>query len=136
MYQHETQVRVRYSETDQMGVVYYGNYAAWLEVARVEMLRSLGLSYRKMEEEGTMLPVLSLNIKYRKPAKYDDLVTIETTIPEMPNRKILFTYICKVGEEILTEASTELLFIDMASGKPARCPETLKEALTPYFTAS
>ncbi|MBP6403824.1 MAG: acyl-CoA thioesterase, partial [Bacteroidia bacterium] len=84
MYTSEIQVRVRYAETDQMGYVYYGNYAAYFEVARVEALRSLGFSYKKLEEDGLMLPVLDFSVKYFKPAYYDDVLTIKTTIRELP----------------------------------------------------
>ena len=87
-------IRVRYAETDKMGYVYYGNYATYYEVGRVEALRKLGMSYKEMEDEGIMLPVLSFNIKYFKPAFYDDLLTIKTSITEMPNTRIKFEYEC------------------------------------------
>ena len=90
MYQDEIQIRVRYSETDKMGYVYYGNYSAYLEVARVEMLRDLGFSYKKMEEEGIMMPVVDFHITYKKPAFYDDLITIRSRVVNMPGKKIEF----------------------------------------------
>ena len=138
MYTHSTYVRVRYSETDQMGYVYYGNYAAWFEVGRVESLRSLGLSYRAMEDQGVMLPVLTYDVKYIKPAKYDDEVRIETNIIELPKARISFSYKCfRVSEgekeELLTLANTTLVFIDMESGRPTRCPVSLTQALMPHF---
>ena len=84
MFHSQVSIRVRYAETDRMGYVYYGNYTTYLEVARVEALRELGLSYKKMEDDGIMLPVLSLNIKFIKPAFYDDVITVKTCIKEMP----------------------------------------------------
>lgn len=135
MFTHQTQLRVRYSETDQMGYVYYGNYAAYFEVGRVEALRALGMPYRAIEEQGVMLPVRTYEIRYRKPATYDDLLTIETTIPKLPEGRILFTYKCMRGDELLTEASTELVFIDRESMRPTRCPQALTTALSPFFSA-
>ena len=88
MYLHETKIRIRYGETDQMGYVYYGNYAQFFEIGRVEMLRSLGVSYASMEKQGIMLPVVDFSVKYIKPAYYDDLITIRTMIEEIPSVKI------------------------------------------------
>ena len=110
MYTFETKLRVRYSETDQMGYVYYGNYASYFEVARVDMLRSIDLSYKAMEESGIMMPVLELKSKYIKPAFYDDLLTVKVIIREIPQTRILFNYeinslrrnnfgICKHGNQ-------------------------------------
>jgi acyl-CoA thioester hydrolase len=87
-----TTVRVRYGETDQMGYCYYGNYAQYLEIGRVEALRSIGIRYKDLENDGVMLPVLDFQIKYISPAKYDDLLTIETTIEEVTGSRIFFTY--------------------------------------------
>lgn len=133
MFKQSTKIRVRYSETDQMGFAYYGNYASWYEVGRVEALRTLGLSYREMEEQGTMLPVLTLNVKYRKPAKYDDEIQVDTIITELPSRKITFDYKLYCDDELINQGNTELVFIDKATGRPTRCPEILLEALSPYF---
>ncbi|WP_343486069.1 thioesterase family protein [Allomuricauda sp. d1] len=122
--------RVRYAETDQMGIVYHGNYAQYLEMGRVEWLRALGITYRSMEETGTKLPVIFLQINYKKSAKYDDLITVETTLKKIPTVRIEFDY--KVyGEngELLAEANTVLVFIDMATGKPKRCPKYILEKL-------
>ena len=90
MYTHVTSLRVRYGETDQMGFVYYGIYAQYYEVGRVELLRSLGLSYKTLEESGYALPVVSFSIQYKQPAFYDDKITVKTTILEMPSSKITF----------------------------------------------
>lgn len=118
--------RVRYGETDQMGVVYHGNYAQYLEMGRVEWLRSMGFSYKEMEENGIMLPVFSLFINYKKPALYDDLITVETTLKKRPSVKIEFDYkILNEAQEVLIEAHTVLAFIDMKTKRPIKCPEYL-----------
>ncbi len=92
MKNHQTQVRVRYSETDQMGVVYHGNYVPYFEIGRVEWLRNLGLSYKIMEQNGVMLPVVTLNMNYKKPARYDDLLTVKTIFKKLSSVKIEFAY--------------------------------------------
>lgn len=135
MYQDEINIRVRYSETDKMGYVYYGNYAAYFEVARVEMLRELGLSYKKMEDEGIALPVADFHIKYLKPAYYDDLLTIKTSIVKMPLTKIEFEYeMYNEAGVLLNKAETVLVFVDITTGKPCRAPENLVAKFSPYFT--
>ena len=137
MFTTETKVRVRYSETDKMSYVYYGNYASYFEVGRVEALRGLGLSYRKMEESGIMLLVLEYKVKYFKPALYDDLLTIKTIIPQLPSVRIVFQYeIFNEEGVLLTNAETTLVFIDMATGKPRKCPDELLLNLQPFFTGS
>src|SRR3989338_2710959 len=119
MYKAETKVRVRYSETDQMGYCYYGNYAAYFEVARVEALRELGMSYKQMEEDGIAMPVLEYQIKYFKPAFYDDEIRIETIITEMPQYRIYFTYKSyNTKNELINEAKTSLVFVNKTTGKP------------------
>ncbi len=122
--------RVRYAETDQMGVVYHGNYAQYLEMGRIEWLRRLGISYKKMEENGIMLPVVSLSLNYKKSATYDDLITVETHLKKKPLVKIEFDYIIyNESNEILAEANTVLAFIDMKKNKPVRCPDYILEKL-------
>ncbi|MEN9304365.1 MAG: hypothetical protein RL264_2794 [Bacteroidota bacterium] len=117
------QIRVRYGETDQMGYCYYGNYASYLEVGRVEALRSLGSSYKSMENEGVMLPVLDLQIKYIRPAKYDDLLTIETCITRIEGSRIFFEYrILNEKNELLIKASTTLVFVSQETMKPIAPP--------------
>lgn len=134
MYQHEVQIRVRYADTDQMGYVYYGNYAAYYEVARVESFRSLGYTYKQLEEAGVMMPVLELKTKYRLPAKYDDLLTVRVIIPEIPRVKILYQYeIYNENGDHLNSGETTLAFIQMANGRPTRIPEVMKNLLSPYF---
>lgn len=134
MYTFETQLRVRYAETDQMGYVYYGNYAAYYEVARVECIRSLGFSYKALEEMGVMLPVLELHTYYLLPARYDELLTIKVTIPKLPTLKILFTYeILDEAGKLVNRGETTLVFINMKTGKPMRMPEVMGKLLEPYF---
>ncbi len=134
MFISEIQIRVRYAETDQMGFVYYGNYATYFEVARVELIRSLGFSYKEIEESGIILPVLDYSIKYLKPAKYDDLITIKCTIPELPSVRIKFQYECRSAEGILlNEAVTNLAFLKATNNKPCHPPAGFIEKLMPYF---
>jgi acyl-CoA thioester hydrolase len=134
MFDSETTIRVRYGETDKMSYVYYGNYASYFEVARVEALRTLGMSYRSMEEDGILLPVLEYKVKYFKPALYDDLLKVRTIIPCMPSVRIVFEYeIFNEAGIKLTEAETTLVFIDQESGRPRKAPELLLDKLNPYF---
>ncbi len=134
MYSHKIQLRVRYADTDQMGYVYYGNYAAYYEVARVEGFRELGFSYKQLEEAGIMMPVLELKCKYILPARYDDLLTIKVTIPESPKVRIRYLYEIFNEEGVhLNSGETTLAFIDMESGKPVRVPEVMSKLLLPYF---
>lgn len=134
MYQTEVKIRVRYGETDQMGYVYYGNYASYYEVARVESFRELGLSYKKLEESGVMMPVLELKTKYLQPAKYDDLLTIKVAIPEMPRLKIKYEYqVFNEAGTLLNTGETTLVFINMSTGKPVRIPERMAVLLDKYF---
>ncbi|MCK5637292.1 MAG: acyl-CoA thioesterase [Flavobacteriaceae bacterium] len=130
MIKNETKIRVRYSETDQMGYVYYGNYAQYFEVGRVEWLRNLGVTYKNLEESGIMLPVLNLNVNFIKPAKYDDLLTIVTTLKNKPSVKIEFDFeIYNETQELLTTGFTSLVFIDMKKNKPTRAPESLLDKI-------
>lgn len=134
MFDTETTIRVRYGETDKMSYVYYGNYASYFEVARVEALRTLGMSYRSMEEDGILLPVLEYKVKYFKPALYDDLLKVRTIIPCMPSVRIVFEYeIFNEAGIKLTEAETTLVFIDQESGRPRKAPELLLDKLNSYF---
>ncbi|WP_419211764.1 acyl-CoA thioesterase [Maribacter sp. X9] len=122
--------RIRYGETDQMGVVYHGNYAQYLEMARVEWLRDLGISYKQMEEEGVMLPVISLSIQYVKPALYDDLITVKVFLKKKPAVRIEFDYeITNEAGELLATANTVLVFMDMKRKRPMQCPAILLEKL-------
>ena len=131
MIKSEIQIRVRYAETDQMAYVYYGNYAIYFEVARVELLRQLGFTYKKLEEEGVMLPVLDFSIKYIRPAFYDDLLTIKTTISELPTTRIKFSYeTFNEAGTLLNKAETSLVFISKTTNKPIQIPPHMKEAFS------
>ncbi len=135
MYTSETSVRVRYAETDQMGYVYYGNYAMYYEVGRVESLRQLGLTYKELEAMGVMMPVLENHSRYKIPGRYDELLRIRTTIKEKPNVRITFFYeIFNEQHKLINEGETQLVFIDMKSNKPCRAPEAMLNVLAPYFT--
>ena len=130
MYSFKTKVRVRYGETDQMGFVYYGVYAQYFEVGRVELLRSLGVSYKSLEEEGYFLPVVNFKIQYQKPALYDDELTIKTTIKEIPSSRIVFYYeTFNMGNELLNTAKVVLAFIDKKNKKPCLPPEIITDKL-------
>ena len=135
MYEFNTQVRVRYAEADPMNVVYYGNYAQYFEVGRVESLRNLGLSYKDIEDMGIMLPVVELNIKYLRPAKYDDLLTIKSQIKELPTEhKIIFDQeIYNEEGKLLTIGKVKLYFMDSKLGKRASMPASMLEKLSTYF---
>ncbi len=135
MYEFNTQVRVRYAEADPMNVVYYGNYAQYFEVGRVESLRNLGISYKGIEDMGIMLPVVELNIKYLRPAKYDDLLTIKSQIKELPtDHRILFDQeIYNEEGKLLTIGKVKLYFMDSKLGKRASMPSSMLEKLSSYF---
>ncbi len=134
MYISETTVRVRYSETDQMGYVYYGNYATFYEVARVECLRQLGLPYSTLEKQGVMMPVLESRSRFMAPAKYDDVLRIVTTIKDKPTSRIHFTYELYNEEgKNIHSGETSLVFVNMKSGRPQRCPEVMLQLLDTYF---
>jgi len=135
MYLHETTLRVRYAETDQMGFVYYGQYAAYFEVARVEAMRSLGISYRELEEAGIFMPVLDYHIRYIKPGRYDDELKIVTTIPVLPAVRIRFTYeTFNSANELLNKAETELVFLNRNNLRPVKAPTDLMERLAEYYS--
>ena len=137
MYVSETKIRVRYAETDRMGYVYYGNYAQYYEVGRVEALRQLGLSYKSMEDNGIILPVLTYSIKFFKPAYYDDELTIKTTIKEIPQARIHFGYECynQTGT-LLNAGETTLVFINKLTNKPCIAPEEFTGKLKDQFNNS
>ena len=124
MYKSTTRFRVRYGETDQMGYVYHGNYAPYIEMGRTEWLRDLGLSYNQMEMDGIMLPVYALSIRYIQPAFYDQVLEITTSIKKLPSVRIEFIYeIRNQKGELITTAETTLVFINKKTGKPIQCPE-------------
>lgn len=134
MYTAETKVRVRYAETDQMGYVYYGNYATFYEVGRVEVFRNLGFSYKALEDSGIMLPVLELHSRFLKPARYDEELTVKVYLKEKPTARIRFDYeLFNERGELLNTGSTTLVFVDMARNKPCMAPTDFLERLQTYF---
>ena len=125
-----TNVRVRYGETDQMGVVYHGNYASYFEIARTEWLRNLGVTYKELENKGIMLPVISLFFNFIKSAKYDDVLTITVILKKKPLVKIEFDYeIYNQNKEKISIGNSVLAFMDMKTNKPMRCPDYILEKL-------
>jgi acyl-CoA thioester hydrolase len=127
---HQIEIRVRYSETDQMRVVYHGNYAQYFEVGRVEWLRNKGISYKWMEENGIMLPVVSLTMNYKKPARYDELLTLKTILKKQTSVKIEFDYeLYNEKGELLTTGNSVLVFVNMKTGRPIAPPLYLLELL-------
>lgn len=125
-----TKTRIRYSETDQMGVVYHGNYAQFFELGRTEWLRSLGVTYKDMEISGIMLPVISLQCNFIKSALYDDVLTIHTFLKKEPLVKIEFNYEIKNQEDqLICTGNTVLAFMNSKTKKPTRCPDYLLKGL-------
>jgi acyl-CoA thioester hydrolase len=134
MFEFTTKIRVRYGETDQMGYVYYGNYAEFYEVARVEMMRSLGMTYKSMEEQGVMMPVIELHCKYLKPALYDQEISIKVIIDELPRARMHFRYeLTNEAGELINTGETLLVFINMKTNRICFIPKELANKLTPYF---
>lgn len=125
-----TEIRVRYSETDQMGVVYHGNYAQFFEIGRTEWLRSKEINYKEVEKKGVMLPVISLTCSFKKPAYYDDVLTITTLLKNKPSVKIEFDYeITNQHNELICTGNSVLAFINSETKKPMRCPEYILEKI-------
>jgi acyl-CoA thioester hydrolase len=134
MYQSETTVRVRYGETDQMGYVYYGIYAMYYEVARVESLRQLGLTYREVEAMGVIMPVLENKSKFIAPGRYDEALRIVTTLREMPGVRIKFEYeIFNSENALIHQGETLLAFVDKVTNRPRRPPDAMLKVLEPFF---
>lgn len=137
MYIHETQIRVRYSETDQMGFAYYGNYPQYYEVGRAESMRSLGVTYREMEEKGILMPIVTMQSKFIRPARYDDLLTIKTIIKSLPSSRMHFSYeVCNEKGELLNIGETLLAFIKKENGKPCGAPVWFLNRLKEVFIHS
>lgn len=135
MYESTTQIRVRYAETDQMGIVYYGNYAQYFEVGRVEAIRQLGLTYKQLEEMNIIMPVVELNIKYLRSAMYDDLITVKSTVKELTdNHKIEFHQeVYNEAGKLLTVGKVSLYFLKADTKEKTIMPPVLAEKLAPYF---
>ena len=134
MIKGDIKLRVRYSDTDQMGYVYYGRYASYYEVARVELFRNLGFSYKKLEEEGIGMPVIDMETKYLLPIKYDEEITISTRIEKLPSSRIIFHYeILNQNNDLANTAKTTLTFINLLNKKPVRTPKELLDLIKNKF---
>jgi acyl-CoA thioester hydrolase len=133
MIQSRVQITVRYAETDMMGIVYHGSYLPWFEIGRTTLLKENGLSYRDLETAGFLLPVLEVTAKYLKPALYDDVITIVTTLAEKPILRIQLSYEVRRGEELLATGQTAHAFIDRA-GRPVRPPANFTERMNELFS--
>ncbi len=130
MFTHEVFIKVRYQETDQMGVVHHANYASYLELSRIEWLEKLGFSYKKMEESGIMLPVYKLDFVFKNPAYFDDVLCVKTGLEKLPNASIVFNYeIYNQDKKLLTTAQSTLVFVNKKTWRPISCPEAILERL-------
>lgn len=135
MYEHISQVRVRYAETDQMDIIYYGNYAQYFEVGRTESIRDLGFTYKEMEAMGVRMPVVELKARYLRPAHYDDLITIKTILKELPQGHSItfFNEVYNEKNKLLTTGEVTLYFISIETGKRTVIPHELRSKLAVYF---
>ena len=135
MFTHDTPIRVRYAETDQMGVVYYGHYAQFYEIGRTEAIRQIGFTYKEIEAMGIIMPVVEIHSRFLRPARYDDLITVKTTLKEMPSHhKIVFhAEIYNEQDELLNTGVVTLFFVDAKTMKRTAMPPALKEKLSGYF---
>ncbi len=135
MFQHETQVRVRYSETDKMGYIYYGVYPQYFEVGRAEAVRAIGLTYRQLEDDyGILMPVMSMEVRYVRSAHYDDLLTLKTTLNELPTDQIVFhTDIYNENNKLICGGRIRLAFVEDKTKKRCPAPDDLINKLKPWF---
>ena len=135
MFVTETQIRIHYALTDQMGMVYHGHYAQFYEIGRAEAIRQIGYTYKDIEEMGIIMPVVDIHSRFLRPAKYDDLITVKTTLKELPHHhKIVFHHeIYNEQDELLNTGDITLYFIDAKTMKRGEMPEELKEKLIGYF---
>ncbi len=135
MYTHNTNIRVRYSETDQMQFVYYGQYAAYFEVGRVEAMRSLGIRYASLENDhGILMPVMNMHVRYLRPAEYDELLTQKTTVMHLPDNDIVFlNEIYKESGKLAVSGRVTLCFLDASTKKRIKVPQAIVDKLKPYF---
>lgn len=136
MYESTVQIRVRYAETDQMNVVYYGNYAQYFEVGRVESIRQLGVVYKDIEASGVIMPVVEMHVRYLRPATYDDLLTVKTTLRELPeNYRIeFFQDVYNEQGKLLAAGRVVLYFLEAQTKRKTNIPAALKEKLSPFFS--
>ncbi len=134
LFYHETKIRVRYADTDRMGYCYYGNYPTFYEVGRTEFLRELGLSYKQLEDEGYLLPIVSMSIKYHSPAFYDDLLTVRTIYNELHSIKLDFSYeIFNQHGKLVNTGNTLLAFVNAKTKRPRKAPDKYLEIVSKYF---
>ena len=134
MIENKTPLKIRYSETDQMGYAHHGNYAQYFEIGRLALLSEHGISYKKMEEEGIILPVYSINTRFIKPAKFDDSLTLKTILKEIPSARIQFDYeIYNSKNELITTGNTTLVFVDTAKNRPIKIPQELLSKIRTHF---
>lgn len=134
MYSCDTQIRVRYGECDQMGYLHHSNYARYYEVARVELMRSLGFPYGEMENSGIIMPVLNMECKFIKPVLYDEMVTVRATISEMPKTRMKLAYEVFNNKAVkVNQGATDLCFVDSKSRRPMRCPDNIADILNSVF---
>lgn len=135
MIETSSEVRVRYQETDAMGIVYHADYLTWFEIARVDMLDKLNVPYRELEAQGYLLPVLEASLKYKKPAKFDDRLTVSASIRELPSVRITVYYEVRRGNERLASGSTMHAFIGK-DGYPVKPPDAFMEKVSEHFPAT
>lgn len=135
MYESSTQIRVRYAETDQMNVVYYGNYAQYFEVGRVESIRQLGYTYKMLEENGVIMPVVEMNVRYLRPATYDELLTIKSQVRKLPEEHEMEFYqeVYNEQNKLLAAGKVLLFFLDKTNWRRTKIPSELKNRLAKYF---
>jgi acyl-CoA thioester hydrolase len=134
MYSSETLIRVRYGETDRMGYMYYGHYPEYFEVSRTDMIRSLGLSYKEIEDLGIIMPVRSLNVNYKLPAHYDEVLTVKSFLRKIPEIKLDIDYeIYNQQQQLICTGNTILAFVDTKTRRPRRAPDFFLEAVSKYF---
>ncbi len=135
MFVHDTNIRVRYKDTDQMGRMHHANYATFFEEARTEALRSQGLTYKEMEAMGVMMPVFELKCKFMQPAFYDDVLQVRTIITNKPAVRIIFNYeVYNEANILITTGETTLVFVDMVKNKPCLAPQIFMDKMAPHFT--
>ena len=131
---HETQLRVQYYETDQMGVVHHSNYIRYFEVGRTELMRNIGLSYKEVEDSGTVMPIATVEVRYFFPARYDEILSIKSAIKEMPKARMMVYYeIYNEQGKLLADGSTTLAFVSKETGRPQRAPEAMIAVLSQYL---
>ena len=127
------EIKVRYCETDQMGLVHHGSYINYFEEARIAWISNLGFSYSEMEKSGIILPVSKLNVNYLRPAYFDDDLLVSVEIAELPTSRLIFNYTIKKEEEVIVTGTTVLAFLNKETKKPVKCPDYMLEKVTPLF---